>query len=173
MHIEEHRLPGDWRGEVTLFAEDPETGEVFGPGKNTITLSAREIMAALLGPKEVLKGDDGQPIMIGGKPVLVPDLRYLISEVAWGSGTKPAEREDEALEEFIVATEVAYPVSFDATSVTFQSSINPGMPNTDDKEFSEVGLRSANGKLFARYVFPTLRKFRRLRLTVRWQIFFA
>lgn len=195
INVKERRKPRDWRGYVHLVLEDPETGGVVYHSRNTITLDARRIMAALLGPHEkVVITRPDNAVLLPTKPKteerLIPDISHLITHVAWGSGTTDPTRDDYKIEtpvangEGFLSTEVQWPVTITENSIIFQSSIDPGV-GPDDQEYSEVLLitpkTSSNSdghvavgyRVFARFVFPTLKKFRRLRLSVRWEIFFA
>ena len=127
---------------------DPRHGQLVGHVKsNTITFDARTIMARALAGLEK------------------------ISHVGWGSGTTPPARANTELENELITSVVIEPVSFPTTdSVVFSSTLAPNVGT--GQSYSEVGLKSTSGKLFARFVFPPQEKFDRLRLSVNWQIIF-
>jgi len=129
----------------------PDHGKVvFFKNFNTITFDAREIMAHALAGDPLAK----------------------ITTVAWGSGSTPPSRSDSALENELITSAVIEPVSYPTVdSVVFSSTLPPGVGT--NYRFTEVGLKSAGGKLLARFVFPPQDKFERLRLSVNWQIIFV
>jgi hypothetical protein len=134
----------------------PDHGKVVSYHRfNTITYSARKIMA------RSLAGETDGPI----------------ATVAWGVGqadgttTEPL-RTDTALNNEIIASNIIRPVGYPAEedSVVFSSTLprDVGTGYT----YTEVGLKSAGGLLFARFKFPGVYKFQQLRLSVNWQIRF-
>lgn len=142
------------RVEIKAVIDDPgapDHGKVVSYlNNNTITFDARGIMA------RALAGDPGAKI----------------TTVAWGSGSEPAKRSDDALGNELQVTAVIEPVGYPtADSVVFSSTMPPGLGT--NMRFTEVGLKSADGKLLARFTFPPQDKFDRLRLSVNWQIIFV
>lgn len=142
------------RVEIKAIIDDPgspDHGKVVNYlNNNTITFDAREIMA------HALAGDPGAKI----------------TTVAWGSGSTPAQRSDTKLENELITSAVIEPVAYPTVdSVVFSSTLPPGVGT--GMRFTEVGLKSADGKLLARFTFPPQDKFERLRLSVNWQIIFV
>lgn len=134
--------------------EDPDHGNVVAYHRfNTITYDARTIMA------RALAGEADGPL----------------TTVAWGTGsptgTAAPTRDDRALQNEVASSVIIRPVSYpDTASVVFSSSL-PRDVGTGFT-YTEVGLKSAGGLLFARFVFPGLFKFQKLRLSVNWEIRF-
>ena len=129
----------------------PDHGQVvYHKRRNTITLDSRGIMA------RALAGDaDG-----------------FITTVAWGDGTTEPVKEDEALEHELESSAVGSPAAYPTVdSVMFTATLPPGQGT--GARFSEIALKAGNGKLFARFTFPGVDKFNRLRLSVTWQIIFV
>jgi len=153
-HISRLRRPVFGRVEIKGVVDDifsPDHGQVaYCYAYNTIVNDARGILA------RALAGDEGG----------------FVTSVGWGDGATEPAATDEALENEVLATEVISPAAYPTVdSVVFTSTMAPGVGT--GQQFSEVGLKSGNGKLFARFTFPPLDKFARLRLTVSWQIVFV
>ena len=145
-----------FRGRVTITGsiDDPGAADhgriVYRQAWNTITLDSRGIMA------RALAGDE----------------HGFIDTVGWGDGTTEPTKDDVALEHETESGAVVKPAVYPTIdSVTFTSTLPPG--EGTGKRFSEIGLKAKNGKLFARFTFPGIVKFARLRLSVTWQIIFV
>lgn len=142
------------RVEIKGVIDDPGSPDhgkvVYYKSTNTITFDAREIMAR----------------------ALAGDPQAKITTVAWGSGATPPQRSNTQLENELITSAVIEPVGYPtADSIVFSSTLPPGVGT--NLRFTEVGLKSAGGKLLARFVFPPQDKFERLRLSVNWQIIFV
>lgn len=133
----------------------PDHGKVVAYHRfNTITYDAQRVMA------RALAGDSSGPI----------------TSVAWGIGqtdgtTTSPVRSDTGLNQEVISSPVIQPVTYpDPQSVLFSSTLarDVGTGYT----YTEVGLKSAGGLLFARFKFPGVYKFEQLRLSVNWQIRF-
>lgn len=140
------------RVELLGFVDDPGAADhgrlVYHHERNTVCVNARKIMA------HALAGADK------------------IASVGWGSGTTPPDRLDTRLGQELQVSDVVSPANYPTEdSVLFTSTLPPGQGT--DQRFSEVGLKSQSGELFARFTFPPVDKFERLRLAVNWQIFFV
>lgn len=128
----------------------PDHGKIVAHHKfNTITYDARKVMAL------ALAGDAAGPI----------------TTVGWGTGTTPPQRTDTALQTQVITSAIINPVSYPTVDSVVFSSVLPRDTGTGFT-YSEVGLTSAGGLLFARFVFPGVYKFAQLRMTVNWQIIF-
>ena len=128
----------------------PDHGKVVTHHKfNTITYDARRVMA------RALAGEVDGPL----------------TTVGWGTGITPPVRGDTALQTQVIASAIIQPVSYPTVDSVVFSSVLPRDTGTGFT-YSEVGLKSAGGLLFARFVFPGVYKFAQLRMTVNWQIIF-
>lgn len=116
---------------------------------NTITYDARKVMA------RALAGEINGPL----------------TTVGWGTGITPPVRANTDLEAQIITSAIIQPVSYPTIDSVVFSSVLPRDVGTG-YTYSEVGLKSAGGLLFARFVFPGVYKFAQLRMTVNWQIIF-
>lgn len=128
----------------------PNHGKVMAHCKfNTITYDARKVMA------RALAGETNGPL----------------TQVGWGTGTTPPVRGDTDLQNQVQVSPIIQPVSYPTIDSVVFSSVLPRDTGTGFT-YSEVGLKSAGGLLFARFVFPGVYKFAQLRMTVNWQIIF-
>lgn len=128
----------------------PDHGKVVAHHRfNTITYDARRVMA------RALAGEVDGPL----------------TTVGWGTGITPPVRGDTALQTQVITSAIIQPVSYPTVDSVVFSSVLPRDTGTGFT-YSEVGLKSAGGLLFARFVFPGVYKFAQLRMTVNWQIIF-
>lgn len=150
---EKAKAPCMGRVEIKAIVDDPgspDHGKVVAHiSSNTITFDARGIMARALAGLAEAK----------------------ITTVGWGSGNTPPARSNTQLENELITSGVIEPAGFPTPdSVVFSSTLAPNVGT--GQTYTEVGLKSAGGDLFARFTFPPQEKFPRLRLSVNWQIIF-
>jgi len=150
---EKAKAPCMGRVEIKAIVDDPgapDHGQVVSHVfSNTITFDARGIMARALAGLAEAK----------------------ITTVGWGSDNTPPDRSNTQLGNELITSGVIEPASFPTPdSVVFSSTLAPNVGT--GQTYTEVGLKSAGGDLFARFTFPPQEKFPRLRLSVNWQIIF-